>query len=133
MIPAVSGFLSADFKVKEQPTLTYAMDYKNDIRGCTDGIEAIKQAVYKILNTERYEYIMYSWNYGVELKSLYGKRLSYVYPELKRRIKEALTQDTRITDVSEFSFEIPKKGVVHAAFTVHTILGEIKAERTVEI
>ena len=27
------------------------------------GIDIHKQAIYKILNTERYDYLIYSWNY----------------------------------------------------------------------
>ena len=45
---------------------------------------AVKQAVYKIIMTERYQYIMYSWNYGVELLDLFGEPVTYVCPELKR-------------------------------------------------
>lgn len=39
-----------------------------------DGMEAVKQAVYKILQTERYKYVIYDWNYGVELEDLLEKQ-----------------------------------------------------------
>ncbi|MFQ8776837.1 MAG: DUF2634 domain-containing protein [Roseburia sp.] len=29
----------------------------------------MKQAIYNILNTERYQYIIFSWDYGVELRT----------------------------------------------------------------
>ena len=134
MIPSTAGFLDRDFEIKKQPSQTYKMDMDNSlVRGYTDGLEAMKQAVYKIIMTESYQYIMYSWNYGIELLSLFGEPVTYVCPELKRRISEALLWDDRVRSVDDFVFEFPGKGVVHVSFTVHTIFGEIKAEREVEI
>lgn len=133
MIPSNAPLLNLSFEIVEQPTKTYRMDLNTgkNIRGYTDKLEAMKQVVFKILNTERYQYIMYSWNYGIELKDLFGMPISYVCPELERRITEALTQDSRINSVSNFVFDSPKKGVLHAEFTVHTVFGDIKAERAV--
>lgn len=132
MIPSTAGFLSRDFEVEEQPSLTYKMNQKdNAVRGYTDGLEAVKQAVYKIIMTERYQYIMYSWNYGIELMDLYGAPVTYVCPELKRRISEALLWDDRICSVDSFAFDFPQKGIVHVAFTVHTVFGDVQAEREV--
>ena len=83
MIPSTTAFLEQDFEITEQPTHTYKMNLESNlIRGYTDGQEAMKQAIYKILNTERYQYVMYSWNYGIELLDLYGEPVSYVCPVL---------------------------------------------------
>ena len=76
----------------------------------TDDIEAVKQAIYKILNTERYQYPIYSWNYGVELADLFGKPIAYVLPEIPRRIKEALVADDRIIDATAFELSHDKRG-----------------------
>lgn len=54
--------------------------------GKTDGTEAVKQAVLKILNTERYGYEIYTWDYGVELQDLYGQPMPYVLSELEDRL-----------------------------------------------
>lgn len=132
MIPSTTAFLEQNFELEEQPTHTYKMNLESNlIRGYTDDLEAMKQAIYKILLTERYQYIMYSWNYGIELLDLYGEPVSYVYPELERRITEALLWDDRIESVSDFEFDISKKGVVHVSFTAHTIFGDVQAEREV--
>ena len=89
MIPSTGAFLEKDFQIREQPGLTYKLQPdENCVRGYTDGLEAVKQAVYKILMTERYQYVMYSWDYGVELLDLFGEPVSYVCPELKRRITD---------------------------------------------
>lgn len=132
MIPSISGFLDRDFVVKEQPTYTYCMDLtRNSVSGYTDKQEAMEQAIYKILLTERYQYIMYSWNYGIETLDLYGEPMTYVCPELERRITEALTYDERILEVHNFQFDFPQKHAVHVTFIVHTIFGDIPAEKEV--
>lgn len=132
MIPSVTGFLEQDFEIETQPTNTYKMELESNlIRGYTDGQEAMKQAIFKILSTERYQYVMYSWNYGIELIDLYGEPVSYVCPELERRITEALIWDERIESVDNFEFNISKKGEVLVTFTAHTIFGDVVAEKVV--
>ncbi len=132
MVPATIGFLDQDFEMEEQPSMTYKMNMDTGrIQGCADGLEAVKQAIYKILMTERYQYIMYSWNYGIELLDLFGEPVTYVCPELKRRISEALLWDNRIRSVDNFEFDFPQKGVVHVTFIAHTIFGDVSGEREV--
>ncbi len=134
MIPSTVGFLDRNFEVEEQPSLTYRMDLDGDsVRGFVDERDAVQQAVFRILNTERYQYIIYPWYYGMETLDLYGEPVTYVCPELERRITEALLVDSRIRDVTDFEFDLGTKGVVHVTFTVHTIFGEIRAEKGVEI
>lgn len=134
MIPSVVGFLDQDFQIEELPSKNYKMDLNGDsIRGFCDEVEAMKQVIFKIINTERYQYIMYSWNYGIELCDLYGKPVTYVCPELERRITEALLVDTRIKSVTNFEYDISKKGMVLVTFTVHTIFGNIQTEKGVNI
>lgn len=134
MIPSTVGFLAQDFEIEEQPSLTYKMDLNGDsVRGFVDEQEAMKQAIFRILSTERYQYIIYPWWYGIETIDLYGEPVTYVCPELERRITEALLTDTRINSVTDFEFDLEVKGVVHAMFTVNTIYGEIKADKGVNI
>lgn len=115
------------------PSLTWKINEERaEVRGTVDEREAMQQAVQKILRTERYRYAIYDWNYGIELEELYGKNVTYVIPELKRRIEEALLADDRVTAVTDFSFQQEKESVT-AAFLVHTIFGEMRAERTVDI
>lgn len=130
MIPTVDNDLLT-IEVETQPSLTYALDIAhNRIRGSVDGREAMQQAIYLILSTERYDYLIYSWNYGTELKELIGQSPDYAYPEIKRRITEALLQDDRITAVDGFDFVRGRKSV-HVTFTAHTIFGDITTETEV--
>ena len=106
MIPSTTAFLEQDFEIEEQPTHTYKMNLASElVRGYTDYQEAMKQAIYKILNTERYQYVMYSWNYG--------------------------TWDDRIKSVDNFEFNISKKGEILVTFTAHTVFGDVVAEKVV--
>lgn len=132
MIPGVNGFLQEDFEIESQPSRTFKMYLEQEvISGMTDQLDAMKQTIYMILNTERYQYIIYSWNYGIELIDLFGEPVTYVCPELERRITEALTQDERILSVDAFSFDVSVKGKVHVTFTAHTIFGDVNSEKVV--
>ena len=135
MIPSTSGFLNQDFTVEEQPTKTYQMNLTTErsVHGYTDGLEAMKQANYKILNTERYAYVIYPWSYGIELNDLFGEPITYVCPELERRITEALLTDSRNLDVMDFEFDTSIRHTVKVRFTVQTVFGDYQEERTVNI
>ncbi|AUN11196.1 DUF2634 domain-containing protein [Clostridium botulinum] len=118
------AIIDEDIEVEEiiEPTKTYKIK-DNRIVGFTDGKEALKQAIQLILGTERYEYLIYSWNYGSELNGLIGKQKDIAESEFKRRIKEALRQDDRINNVDNFIFNYDKDGV-EVSFTVFSIYGE---------
>ncbi len=133
MIPQQNIDFTVDFEVEVEPSKTYKLNTDmNRIIGSIDQKEALKQAISTILNVERYDYLIYSWNFGVELKDLIGKPISYVQSELKRRITEALTQDDRILDVDAFYFDVKKKKV-HVTFTVHSIFGDFESNKVVSI
>lgn len=124
--------LATNFEYVRQPSYTHKLN-GTTVVGCVDNLDAYKQAVFKILNTERYEYIIYSWDYGVELKDLIGQPIYYVVPELEARITEAIMQDDRTISVSNFEFDTSKLGVVAVSFECTSIYGEIEMELSVEI
>lgn len=128
-----SSFADIVFEESQYPTKSYYMDFENKrIVGTVDGLEAMGQVIDKIINTERSMYQAYSDNYGIEFIELLGMPVSYVLPELKRCLIEALTWDERIDSVDNFEFEV-NRGQVHVTFTVHTVYGDVDAERTVDI
>jgi len=133
MIPQTGDDLRQDFVFVTLPSKTFKMSHDTlTISGTIDQIQAVEQAVFLILNTERYFWLIFSWNYGVELHDLIGKDPEYCIPEIERRIREALLQDDRITAVENFQFEIDKKKVL-TTFTVISIFGNINVEKVVEI
>lgn len=115
-----------DFEIVRYPSKTYKLNDNNKIYNYVDGLEAIKQAVYKILSTERYEYMVYSWNYGFEVEDLIGEPYNYVVLELKDRITEALLQDDRIEELKNFRFSKNFDSVI-CSFEVKSIYGEFNS------
>lgn len=133
MIPVGYDDLLNDFEINQYPSKTYKMDLvQMTIGGWVDGLEAVKQAIYKILNTQKYDFLIYSWNYGSQLRELLGEQAALIYPELKQRITEALLADDRINSVEDFSFEA-SRGKVIAGFTVNTSEGSVVIEKAVNI
>lgn len=134
MIPS-AGQLTAALpgRIAEQPSRTWRLDGKTGrIAGKIDGLEAVKQAVYKILQTERYEYMAYSFDYGVELRNLMGQNPAYAQSELRRRIAEALLQDSRVQAVRDFQFE-HAGDTMTVRFTVETFAGTFDQEVSVSV
>lgn len=118
---------NTDFK----PSKTYRLQGKR-LAGFIDGLDAVKQAVFFILNTERFEYPIYSNDYGVETQDLIGASRSYVVGDIERRITEALLQDDRITSIEDFNISYDRENA-NISFTVITTFGEFEAERSVPI
>lgn len=98
------------------PFITYEEDvvennplplYKEVDKGLkiVEGNEAIKIWIYKALQTPRYQYEIYSWDYGSELLSLIGKAYTkgLTQSEASRYIKEALLINPYILDVNVVS------------------------------
>ncbi len=133
MTPNVNEELANTFVRLAIPSKTYRLDREsNRICGYCDGLEAMKQAVYKTLLTERYAWVIYSWNYGSELNGVLGKQMTAVYPEVKKRIEEALLQDDRIKKVRDFSFE-KTRNTLHVTFTVESTVGVFESEVNVNV
>lgn len=90
-----------------------------------EGNEAIKVWVYKALLTPRYNYSIYSWDYGSELLDLIGKAYtpSLTKSEAKRYIEEALLINPYISEVNVLDTDF-KDGILSANVKIVTIYGE---------
>ena len=107
------------------PSKTYYINRNtNRISGYIDDKDAIIQAIYLILSTGRYESVIYNWYYGTEFDYLIGKDRDFVKSELKRRIAEAILEDDRILDVTDFDISF-NKDVANVVFLVETNIGDI--------
>lgn len=132
MLPQHLQIDRVDLTPPEIPSYTYRLDVDSKtIIDHIDGLPAIEQSVFKILSTERYQYLIYSFNYGTEISDLVGKPKDYAYAELKRRIKEALTQDDRILDVNDFGFSSNDKKSILVNFKVESVWGDLYMEQVV--
>ena len=131
MIPVIAD-LEMTLEDVKNSTKDFAINFSTGrISGFVDDLESVKQVCVLILNTERYDFPIYSWNYGVELKDLIGQPPSYVHSEVKRRITEALMQDDRITDVTDFEVNTGRHQI-EVNFRVSTIYGDFQEEIEVE-
>ena len=109
-----------------------AWDFKRDVPiiengdfKIVEGNEAIKVWVYKALLVPRYNYSIYSWNYGSELMDLIGKAYTpqLTKSEAKRYIEEALKINPYILDVNVIDTDF-KDSVLSANVKITTIYGE---------
>lgn len=117
-----------------QPSRTYHLDFvRKRATSMIDGHDAIIQAVRKILYTERYAYVIYSSQYGVELDRLIGQEYDFIVSDIKRTLTEALLMDNRI--ISLENFEMKKTGLdtMEVNFLVNSIEGEINFSTEVKI
>ena len=90
-----------------------------------EGNEAIKVWVYKALLVPRYNYSIYSWNYGSELMDLIGKAYTpqLTKSEAKRYIEEALKINPYILEVNAINTSF-NNGILSADIKLLTIYGE---------
>jgi phage baseplate assembly protein W len=136
MLPEIIGSFNSYTAMQEAdlPSKTYAIDFKKGIvQGFFDRTDALKQALYKILQTPRFLLRVYSWNYGSEIHTLFGKSFEVVKSEIQRLIREAILQDGRFLDVTDFEIVNMEKQTVIVKFTAVTTFGNFSVERVVII
>lgn len=133
MIPKFN-FVVSEIEDTVQSSKTYRIDsFNGRITRKIDELEAIKQAIFKILQTERFENVIYDASYGVELIGLIGKPKEFVKSDIERIIKEALSVDERILGIENFNIVDDVKENLKIEFKVNSIYGDIKLESEVTI
>jgi hypothetical protein len=134
MIPTLEGIEIID-TLPEVPTTYATKTYKIDwltqsISGYVDEVEALRQSIYCILNTERYQHNIYSYDYGGEFKEIIGEEYLFICADLHRRVEEALLQDDRITSVAMLNIVSEGENVYYEG-NVSTVFGEIEINKEV--
>ena len=99
MIPQIENSITNNvIEIMNYPNKSYKLgDFQ--IAGKVDNLQAIEQSIKHILSVERYAYLIYDDNYGVELEKYIGKDFSYLEATIEDTLREALLQDDRIVDV----------------------------------
>ena len=132
---AIIPSLRDDFAQPVQPilmsSLTYAYinvvnsDEVEDSRldGWVDGLEAIRQAVFHIVSTERYDYPIYPSNYGIEMRQFIGKSYNYFKAKINQVMTDALYQDDRIVSVTNISMSHPDPYTVYSEWEIRANRG----------
>ena len=116
-----------------QPSFTYFLDYDtNRIIGTVDSTEALKQAIIKILCTERFAYLIYDNQYGIEFRNIFQGNFSeeFLNTEVERIVMEALLADDRILNVFNFEFSY-RLEEAFISFNISSIFGEFQMQTTV--
>lgn len=122
-----------DEEILEQiPSRTYRLQ-NGRIAGWIDELAAMRQAIEKVLHTERFTWLIYTDNYGVELKSLIGEDLDLVMAEMERIVRETLSVDERIIEIENFQVTQESRNTLLVSFFVTTIFGSIQMEQEVGI
>ncbi|MCD9026056.1 DUF2634 domain-containing protein [Cohnella silvisoli] len=133
MIPTGGQIDTDELQEVQLPSRTYRLDLdKKRATGTVDGLDAVRQAVLKILQTERYDYLIYSFDYGSETAGITGRSPEIVQSELTRRIREALLQDDRINDVTDMQITVSGDSAL-ATFTVVSDQGSFEGGVTVGV
>ena len=125
----------ADFDDKENdqsPTYTFKVQ-NGRIRSMTDELDAMKQAVDKILKTERFVYQIYDEQYGNDLPELIGESINYALSEAERMTVEALEADDRINNVEITKCEQSSSDAITVEGFANTVYGRVSFESEVDI
>ena len=99
--------------------------------GWIDNKQALRQAIEKLLHTERYVYEIYTDEYGIELQALIGENFDLVEAEIGRIIKEALLADDRIVSVENIQATKLDSTSLLITFSVESIYGTLTFEEVV--
>ena len=90
------------------------------------GNEALKVWIYKAIKTNRYQYEIYTWDYGCEIETLIGKgfQIGFIKSETKRYVEEALIINPYITKINKINVDF-NKDVLTAYIDLDTVYGRI--------
>lgn len=106
----------------------------NRIKGYVDNDDALAQAIYFILSTERYQYISMSDNVGVEFWDLYGESGPIVELSLSSTIREAILTDDRVEEITSLEIERTERNCFKVVVEVLSNIGEtVTVEKVVSI
>lgn len=124
----------SQFTVQPEPGYTYKLDLKSKrIVGMTDGLTAVTQAIYKILYTNRYAWLIYDWTFGFWWEQYVGQEFDYVMADIERSISEALLVDDRVLEIRSFKMIKTQIDALYVEFTAVTTEGDVKVEREVAL
>ena len=126
LLPVIEGGAS-----RKMGDVTWNLDEMSGTK--ISGLDSLCQAIRVMLEVPRYRYPIYSWQYGSELDTLIGSGFSDVEQKAPTMIRDALLRDDRIDEVDSFTVSrTQQRDAADITFTVHSRLGNIEADWTVE-
>lgn len=111
------------------PPKEYGIDFNTgQLTGeIVEGREAIKVWIWLVLQTPRYRYYIYTWDYGNEFEDLIGQAYTEEYIEAAAQwmTEDCLLENEDIQSISEFSVSMAGDTLT-VSFTANTIYGDIE-------
>ena len=128
----------ADETVLESVELPYPKEYGIDFETgqmtgkIVEGIEAIRVWVWCAMDTQRFRYGIYSWDYGADFEQYIGQSVTqeFLDTDAHDEVEETLLINPYITGIDDFEIEMDGEHL-HIAFTVHTIYGDTEVDANV--
>ena len=109
----------------------YGLDFETgQLTGeIVEGIEAIKVWIWLCLNTQRFRWPIYSWDYGADLEQYIGQSITeeFLNADCEDEIREALLVNPFITDIEDFEASFDNGRLV-ISFTVVTKFGNTEVD-----
>lgn len=127
------SYIENDETLEESEKITTPKEYEIDFKTgqltgrIVEGLEAIKIWIWLVLQTPRYRYYVYTWDYGNEFEDLIGQGYTeeYIEAEAKRMTEDCLLINENIQSISEFSVSMENETLT-VTFTANTIYGDIE-------
>lgn len=92
------------------------------------GNDALKVWIYHTMRTERWAYLAYSGDYGIELQQFFGKVMSVGErrSEMRRTIKECLMVNPYVQTINQITFEDDEHGrALNITVELTTVYGKM--------
>ncbi|HEX2924805.1 MAG TPA: DUF2634 domain-containing protein [Ruminiclostridium sp.] len=134
IFPFISYQEAKEYVQEKKVPREYAWDFdknqfilENGRLKILEGAEALKVWICKMLKTQRYRFLIYTWNYGSELERLIGAGYTSntVQNEVKRLLEDALQVNDSIKGTKDVNVTF-KGDNLDISFTVITDYGEVK-------
>ena len=126
-------YIEDDETLEQQEEIKTPKEYEIDFKTgqltgrIIEGVEAIKVWIWLVLQTPRYRYYIYSWDYGNEFEELIGRGYSeeYINAEAQRMTEDCLLVNEHIESITDFSVGMENDQLT-ISFTANTIYGTIQ-------
>ena len=115
-------YIYKDFEIENRKTMRMTGKI-------VEGRDSIEQWAHIALRTSRYDWLIYSWDFGEEYTELIGYSYSqeYLDNEVERTITECLTENPYISGIEDLTVTV-EDSHLHIEFIMLTDFGEVRMD-----
>lgn len=122
-----------DIEPRSRISKTWKIDHNKNriLTQFIDGVEAVAQDIWAMLTVEKKGWDIHTDNYGIEFPEFYGAPKEIIKSRIESCVRRTLTQDERITGISDFEVEFRDNGriaVIEFTFSCAEGIGDINVE-----